>query len=355
MSSSSLLSLRSLSFSPRRPLSALSRDRTHRWKGTYAIAFDLDGVMYCGRSVVPQSKYALTALEERGIPWIFLTNGGGVTEEEKASALSLKLSHPIDHRRLQQAHTPLRTLVPHYRDRLILAFGSAGAKNVALHYGFKNVLSTSDVHSAFPPIYPEKKPSPSPANIDPNVLRDARVEALFGFLDPPDFQKDLQICFDLARHNGHFLSPSPSPSPSPPLPLYFCGPDFFYMSDWPSPRFGAGVFSHILCSVYKEALKKDLPITYFGKPYRPTFEYAESLLSEQGKEMGVDVTTIYMIGDNPETDIKGANGMGGKWRSVLVRTGVFHGGENDRENPASLVADNVGEAVDMIHRLHHSS
>lgn len=39
-----------------------------------------------------------------------------------------------------------------------------------------------------------------------------------------------------------------------------------------------------------------------------------------------------MIGDNPKSDIKGANDAG--WISILVRSGVFHGLENDKENPA---------------------
>ena len=29
------------------------------------------------------------------------------------------------------------------------------------------------------------------------------------------------------------------------------------------------------------------------------------------------------IGDNPKSDIRGANRFGGKWKSVLVRTGIF--------------------------------
>ena len=58
-----------------------------------------------------------------------------------------------------------------------------------------------------------------------------------------------------------------------------------------------------------------------------------------------------MVGDNPESDIKGANAAGGKWKSVLVRTGVFdeHHKENHDEHPAVLVADHVGHALELIH------
>ena len=37
--------------------------------------------------------------------------------------------------------------------------------------------------------------------------------------------------------------------------------------------------------------------------------------------------------DNPASDVRGANAAGGPWRSVLVRTGVFHGSGNDRGVP----------------------
>lgn len=56
-----------------------------------------------------------------------------------------------------------------------------------------------------------------------------------------------------------------------------------------------------------------------------------------------------MIGDNPSVDIKGANESG--FVSVLVKTGVFQGKENDLENPAKYVVHSVTEAVDLILRL----
>ncbi|KAJ3540354.1 hypothetical protein NM208_g5095 [Fusarium decemcellulare] len=53
---------------------------------------------------------------------------------------------------------------------------------------------------------------------------------------------------------------------------------------------------------------------------------------------------IYMIGDNPASDIIGGNTYG--WNTCLVRTGVFQGGDNDENNPANFgVFPNVLEAV----------
>jgi ribonucleotide monophosphatase NagD (HAD superfamily) len=61
------------------------------------------------------------------------------------------------------------------------------------------------------------------------------------------------------------------------------------------------------------------------------------------------ISHFYMIGDNPPVDIKGANDSG--WQSILVRTGVFQGQENDLENPAKYVVESVKEAVELIHNL----
>ena len=44
-----------------------------------------------------------------------------------------------------------------------------------------------------------------------------------------------------------------------------------------------------------------------------------------------------MLGDNPDSDIDGANRRGDKWVSILVRTGVFQGKGNSDTHPAKYV------------------
>lgn len=56
-----------------------------------------------------------------------------------------------------------------------------------------------------------------------------------------------------------------------------------------------------------------------------------------------------MIGDNPAADIRGANNA--KWRSILVKTGVYHpepGQTNDEKDPAEYVVEDFEEAIDLI-------
>lgn len=53
----------------------------------------------------------------------------------------------------------------------------------------------------------------------------------------------------------------------------------------------------------------------------------------------------YMVGDNPASDIAGANAHG--WFSILVRTGVFH--DTHGEKPAyqpTVIVDDVEKGVE---------
>lgn len=57
---------------------------------------------------------------------------------------------------------------------------------------------------------------------------------------------------------------------------------------------------------------------------------------------------VYMIGDNPESDIRGANGYqsphGSQWKSILVKTGVYKDGTVPSTKP-TVIVDDVQEAV----------
>lgn len=88
----------------------------------------------------------------------------------------------------------------------------------------------------------------------------------------------------------------------------------------------------------------------YGKPELATYKYADEVLTEWMGELYGSPSeerlpeNIYMIGDNPASDIVGGNMYG--WNTCLVRTGVFQGGDNDEENPANFgVFPNVLEAV----------
>ncbi|KAF0713669.1 hypothetical protein DYB28_011404 [Aphanomyces astaci] len=60
------------------------------------------------------------------------------------------------------------------------------------------------------------------------------------------------------------------------------------------------------------------------------------------------VERFYGIGDNPYSDIQGANNAGDHWTSVLVRTGIFTDVDNHQQHPADVVVDGVDDAVEWI-------
>ena len=55
-----------------------------------------------------------------------------------------------------------------------------------------------------------------------------------------------------------------------------------------------------------------------------------------------------MVGDNAETDIKGANDAGDSWFSVLTRSGLFKGSGNHPEHPGREVIDDVSGLLNIV-------
>jgi ribonucleotide monophosphatase NagD (HAD superfamily) len=53
--------------------------------------------------------------------------------------------------------------------------------------------------------------------------------------------------------------------------------------------------------------------------------------------------TCYMLGDNPMSDIAGANAFG--WKSALVRTGVYRDVEGPPAHEPTFIVDDVEAAV----------
>lgn len=94
--------------------------------------------------------------------------------------------------------------------------------------------------------------------------------------------------------------------------------------------------------------------TVFGKPYRITYDYANELLrqhlintasptsatAEAAKLVG---PSVWMVGDNTESDIKGAVDFG--WSSALVRTGVYKDHNGPPNYKPTILVDNVEQAV----------
>ena len=97
------------------------------------------------------------------------------------------------------------------------------------------------------------------------------------------------------------------------------------------PRYGIGAFMHGFKEIFMKFHGYEPDINVFGKPELGTFKYIEEYVMRRHPS----VRTIYMIGDNLQTDIRGGNTIAkvnqtmpiseGKpnWVTIAVKTGVF--------------------------------
>ncbi|KAI9813099.1 MAG: hypothetical protein M1827_004319 [Pycnora praestabilis] len=106
-------------------------------------------------------------------------------------------------------------------------------------------------------------------------------------------------------------------------------------------------FRIALGATYKAITGVELERAVYGKPEQATYKSPDEVVSSWMEQIHKDEKLpkhVYMNGDNPASDIVGGNTYGGN--TCLVRTGVYQGAGNDKENPASFgVFENVLAAV----------
>lgn len=351
----------------------------------FAFAFDIDGVLLRSSKPIPGAADSLSLLKKQGIPFILLTNGGGKHETERVAEISEKLNVPLDPTDIVQSHSPFAELVKGpdeasaLENKCVLVAGGDGdnCRRVAEQYGFKNVITPGDILMANPSIWPFSKnfsdyyktfARPLPKPIDPtSSAKGLKVDAIFVFNDPRDWALDTQVIMDLLLSSqGHFGTLSDKNGRTD-LPnhgyqqdgqphLYFSNPDLWWAAAYHLPRLGQGGFREALEGVWAATTGGsskgiELKKTVIGKPYQGTYEFAErQLLRNRSRVFGTDLPPlqrVFMVGDNPESDIRGANSyrssFGSSWESILVRTGVYSGG--DPAWKPTVVADDVQNAV----------
>uniref|UniRef100_A0A1J3DLE3 CDP-alcohol phosphatidyltransferase class-I family protein C22A12.08c n=2 Tax=Noccaea caerulescens TaxID=107243 RepID=A0A1J3DLE3_NOCCA len=351
-------SLRRRDFSLRSPSRSFCNLSPESNRPSYGIAFDIDGVILLGSSPVGGSPGALRRLyDDSGalkIPFCFLTNGGGLPESKRASEMSQLLGVHVSPSQVVQGHSPFRKLVNRFGNELVVAAGKGEPAAVMSNYGFKNVISLDEYASYFDnidPLAPYKKwmtgqDSHKESRSKANVQSD-RVHAAFVVSDPVDWSRDIQVLCDILRTGG-----LPGKQIGPQPHLYFANDDLDYQAAFPTERLGMGAFRIALESIFNRIHDNPLEYTSFGKPNPFVFKNAEDVLKEithsHSNSGSHDFRTLYMVGDNPKIDIRGARQAGNPWFSILTRTGVFKGKDNHAEFPADLVVDTVEEAVDFI-------
>lgn len=305
-----------------------------------AFVFDVDGVLVKGKKPIAGARETIEMLQANHKPLALLTNGGGKTEQEHVDLIGKRLGVLLSKDQFVQSHTPYRDLVPKYRDENILVIGGAGSgiREVAGDYGFREVFTSSDFYAAFKGIHPfpemngpahEKLADPLRVNL---LRKGVKMAAILIWSSPRDWCLDLQVSLDRLR--------------SDQSKLYVCNPDFEWATDYEEPRLAQGAFVTCLKALWKTTAGTKLKFEEFGKPTQATFEYGEKALIRYNDELNEkngtnnQITTVYMIGDNPESDIQGCNTYispsGMTWKSVLVETGVFAAGSVPTHTPTHI-------------------
>lgn len=276
-----------------------------------------------------------------------------------------------------QSHTPFQELSDHY-DKTILVVGGDGDKcaNVARSYGFKNVVTPGDILASHPDIWPFSQnfmdyyksfARPLPKPINPTSPADSlKIDAIFVYNDPRDWGLDSTVMLDLLMSREGIMGTLSPNNGNPELPnrgwlqdgqprIYYSNPDMFWASSHHLPRLGQGGFKSAFQGLWASVTgRAKLNTRQIGKPWQHTYEFAEKRLISHRKAIfgltGLNhpLRRVYMVGDNPMSDIRGANNfkspVGSSWSSILVRTGVYPGGE-PAVAPTQIV-DDVHAAVE---------
>ncbi|SPO06394.1 probable phosphatase [Cephalotrichum gorgonifer] len=323
-----------------------------------AFVFDIDGVLVQGDDLIPEARTVMEVLNgdnELGIkiPYILLTNNGGKTESARVEQLSQILGTPISTDQFIQSHTPMQALAEYYDTVLVVGGEGYTARAAAEEYGFKNVVLPKDILAWDPTISPwrtfteEERKEARPQDFD-NV----KFDAILCFADSRDYATDQQIIIDLLLSKGGKLGTKSDDPIATQLPIYFSHADMLTPQGYKGgSRLTMGAFRIAIEAQWKALTGGDLERVMYGKPELATYKYADEVIKSWMKVIHNEHTmpkNIYMVGDNPQSDIVGGNMYG--WNTCLVRTGVFQGGENDEENPANFgvfptVLDAVKAAV----------
>lgn len=323
-------------------------------RATKCVVLDIDGVLIRGGNLIKGADKAVANLKKHGIPYVFVTNGGGTLESKKAQDLSSKLGLPVSPDTVVVSHTPMQNLIDKHGEQNVLIIGKDHCVTIAQSYGFKHACGIPDIHRENLSICPVKSfeefnhPPTMRAPIIDTFSSDKLIDnigAIMVFHDPVDWGLEMQALCDVLYHNNPKISGNRKH-----IPFYVSNADIVYTSEHPHPRFTQGAFAEAFRHLYESYTGEKLETIFYGKPYPAQYSYAAQILATEAKRLSLPQPTRYFgVGDNPKSDIRGANQAGKQWTSVLVRTGVFNSDQsNDSLDPADCVCDDISAAVDWI-------
>lgn len=397
-----LTSLTQLRISPKTEI-------THKRVANYAFAFDIDGVIVRGPQTIPEASEALKMLNGDNkynitVPYIFVTNGGGRSEQARCEDLTRRLGIEVTKEQVIQGHTPMRDLVDIHKNVLVVGGIGDACRNVAKEYGFKNVFTPLDIMKWKPSITPyHNLTSEELAVAQEHDFSKIPIDGILVFADSRNWAADQQIILDLLLSKKGVLGTLSTTFDEGPS-IYFAHSDFIWSTDYGQSRYGMGALQVSIAALYREHTGLEFNPVRFGKPQRGTFKFADKVLtnwrkdvleenlsgpeSADGKNNSVfdsddsddddddddneepltfnnmkaipklelklpPASTVYFVGDTPESDIRFANSHDASWHSILVKTGVYQEGQVPKYKPKHT-CDNVLEAVKYAIEREHA-
>jgi HAD superfamily hydrolase (TIGR01456 family) len=314
----------------------------------FGIVCDIDGVLIKDGLPIKGAKEAVESWQSNPrAQLLFVTNSGGITEKHKAKKTNEQIhisnEKSITENQMIVAHTPMKGLVASFnqakkRVLYVAREEKEMEKMLRENYGFKHVVSFSEFANDHAYLLPYTHKNHPNFLASQNTDNDRPIHAIF-LLDAPVMWDDtLQVLCDLLMSDGrvgHLVDKQQ-------VELFIANPDFVYAGNYKLPRLTQGAFRECLCHLYKKLTDRHLKFTEYGKPYKVTYDYAKELIKDK------NCRTVYGIGDNPDSDIMGANNAGPNFFSILVRTGVFQGEGNSETHPAKYVCHSIAEAYKFI-------
>lgn len=275
--------------------------------GSLGVALDIDGVFLKGSNVLPGAREAVRLLQSSGMPYVFVTNGGGMTEHDKALSLSRLLDTEVTESMVLMSHTPFRKQVECYADKRVLVLGSDNCIDIARHYGFERAVSARELLQEAPTAFKQISVRAQKGQQEP-------VQAAFIIGDPFEWGLEIQILTDqmMPLELGQKQR----------IPFFASNADILYNNEHPAPRYTQGAFVSAFQHLFEKIAHQPLEVNFAGKPYGITYSMAQSMLEERARVLGLEPPQRFVgIGDSPMSDIRGANNFG--WSSVLLHTGVW--------------------------------
>nr|XP_056701840.1 haloacid dehalogenase-like hydrolase domain-containing 5 [Euleptes europaea] len=305
------LGVGSSSCSSRSPTWGRASGATQTSSPTFGFIFDIDGVVLRGRYVIPAAKKAFQKLTDSAgqfcVPVAFVTNAGNCSRDGKAEELSNALGFKISPERVILCHSPLR-LFHKFHDKRMLVSGQGPLAQNARDLGFQHIVTIEDVRKAFP-LLDMVDVNRRPKELPPPTTDFPTIEGVILFGEPVRWEASLQLIIDVLLSNGN-PGVELATVPYPHLPILACNMDLLWMAEASMPRFGHGTFLLCLEGIYKKMTGKELKYeALIGKPSTVTYRYAEHIIKQQMESRGwmSPLRNLYAIGDNPMTDIYGAN------------------------------------------------